>query len=92
MEDKDLVVWNAVVTARQAVRIGNKNNLPLGSRARAAHVLSRALALYGDKDEDKEAAEVAKEARELRSQMGPLHEGDDESDHAYDMLVSIIQR
>lgn len=84
-------VQDAIDEAQKAVAIGRLYKAPTCSRARSQHVLSKALSK--DSGRQVEAEDAKKEAQRLR---GLLPSGrtdlDDESDHAFEILVNIIQR
>lgn len=84
-------VQDAIDEAKNAVAIGRLYKVPIGSHARSTHVLSKAL--FMDSSQQTEAEDAKKEAQRLRKLLPPGRTDlMDESDHAFDLLVSIIQR
>ena len=82
---------DAIDEAEKAVAIGRLYKAPLGSQARSTHVLYKALSL--DVNRQADAKDARKEAQRLRKLLPPGRTDlNDESDHAYEMLVNIIQR
>jgi hypothetical protein len=79
----------AIAEAQKAVAFGRLYKAPIGARARSAHVLAKALALDPARQDD--AANSKEEAYRLRHLLRPSDPRDD-SDHAYEILVSIISR
>ncbi|KAH8803590.1 hypothetical protein F5884DRAFT_510069 [Xylogone sp. PMI_703] len=84
-------VNNAIRELEQAVAIGKLVNVPTPILSRCYHVLSKALAMDGSRQEESEEARM--EARRLRSKLpGGGGDLDDESDDAFERLVKMDHR
>lgn len=84
-------IQNAIDEAQKAVAIGRLYKAPTGSRARSQHVLSKAFSMESGRQA--EAEDAKKEAQHLRRLLPSGRTNlDDESDHAFEILVNIIQR
>ena len=84
-------VQDAIDEAKNAVAIDRSYKASIVSHARSTHVLSKALSM--DSSRQAEAEDAKKEAQRLRRLLpSGWTDLEDESDHAFDLLVSIIQR
>ena len=81
----------AIEAAERSVAINKLYKAPIGVRARSVHLLSKAFSKDPDRQADSE--EARREAQRLRSLL-PKGRTDlgDESDMAYEKLVTMIQR
>lgn len=84
-------VQDAVEEAQKASTLARLYKSPIGTLARATHLLSRAY--FMDPSREADAEQARRDAQRLRELLPPGRTNlDDESDEAYENLVEIIQR